>query len=311
MGIKNSAVCRICGCGVAEISRIEHLNCDYLRCASCGHEWLFADHEKDMFNYFELAQTAIYENELHGHLSPFAHYVAANLAKHRIRFLKQFLESGKVLEVGPGTGEVMFAAKKAGYEVEGVEYSRNLVKYLRLMNISTVYQGDLEQIHFGDNRFDAVLSFHVLEHVPNPERQLQRIRSVLKPAGYLILATPNSSSWDRRLMKERWTGYSVGHINLFSRRSMELMLKKTQWKIVRIYTTESPLAFLWSIKSGLKPKKRDLGLNCQETGLKKIPLPIGRALLTMVAGLTMPFRYAQSKLHLGNELLVVAQPGDF
>lgn len=300
-------ICRICGSDSVLISHIRHLKCSYYHCVSCDHEWLVTSNDGENDRYFESAQDAIYENDSHGLLSPFAHYISVNAAKDRMKFLKRFLKRGKLLEVGPGGGEVILAAKKEGFVVQGVECSENLANRLELLTASTIYHGTLESIDFGSTKFNAVLSFHVLEHVPNPVKHLQCTSTIVTPGGYLILATPNSSSWDRSIFKKRWTGYTIGHLNLFSRRSIELTLRRAGWKNLNITTNESALALLWSIKSAFKPKRRDFKSNCKESGLKKVPLHLGRTFLTGFACFTAPFRYTQSKLNAGNELLVIAQ----
>lgn len=43
---------------------------------------------------------------------------------------------------------------------------------------------------FKDNSFDTVVSFEVLEHIPNPFKVFNEISRVLKPKGTLILTTP-------------------------------------------------------------------------------------------------------------------------
>jgi ubiquinone/menaquinone biosynthesis C-methylase UbiE len=43
----------------------------------------------------------------------------------------------------------------------------------------------------GDNTFDTVICFQVIEHIENDNRLLQEIKRVLKPGGSLFLTTPN------------------------------------------------------------------------------------------------------------------------
>lgn len=49
---------------------------------------------------------------------------------------------------------------------------------------------DIHQMPFEDNRFDAVLCNHVLEHVTDDIKAMSEIRRVLKPGGWAIMQIP-------------------------------------------------------------------------------------------------------------------------
>jgi SAM-dependent methyltransferase len=49
---------------------------------------------------------------------------------------------------------------------------------------------DIHQMPFEDNRFDAVLCNHVLEHVQDDIKAMSEIRRVLKPGGWAIMQIP-------------------------------------------------------------------------------------------------------------------------
>lgn len=49
---------------------------------------------------------------------------------------------------------------------------------------------DGKTLPFGDNYFDACVSFEVFEHVFNPEAVLAELKRVLKPGGFLLITTP-------------------------------------------------------------------------------------------------------------------------
>lgn len=55
---------------------------------------------------------------------------------------------------------------------------------------------DLEKADFkiNDNVVDIVTSIAVIEHLYNPERYLMEIYRILKPGGYFLLTTPNTSA---------------------------------------------------------------------------------------------------------------------
>lgn len=300
--------CKMCGSIYISWVHPKALNYSYFRCLTCRHEWLNIPTDSEGENHFESIQKVYYEDDLHYLFSPFSHYISANLARKRIGIVKKWLKSGRLLEIGPGTGEMIIAAKKEGFDIQAVEYSNVFVKHLQSVTDTTIYHGLLESVDFGESTFDGILSFHVLEHVPDPVNHLQHAFKLTKPGGYLILATPNASSWDRHIFKNRWIGYSPGHLNLFLKDSIKLCMERAGWSILRIDTFESSLDFLWSIKAAIRPKKfEEMSVSQAGSNLRRIPLQLGRIILLFFGALTLPLRFIQQQSGGGNELFIIAQ----
>lgn len=55
--------------------------------------------------------------------------------------------------------------------------------------------GDATRLLFPDSSFDAVTMFDVLEHIPDDQAAIAEVLRVLKPGGFLLISTPNSSIW--------------------------------------------------------------------------------------------------------------------
>ena len=55
--------------------------------------------------------------------------------------------------------------------------------------------GDATQLPFPAASFDAVTMFDVLEHIPNDHCAVAEAFRVLKPNGFLMVSTPDSSTW--------------------------------------------------------------------------------------------------------------------
>jgi len=51
-------------------------------------------------------------------------------------------------------------------------------------------KNDITNLEFKDNYFDAILCYHVLEHVENDRKALSEMLRVLKPSGWAILQSP-------------------------------------------------------------------------------------------------------------------------
>ncbi len=97
---------------------------------------------------------------------------------------------GKLLDVGCGTGDFLDLARQQGWEVTGTEYSeyaaaRGQARGLRIA------QGEVWEARFGGDTFDLVTCWHVIEHVTDPRQVVREMYRVLRPGGWLFLATPN------------------------------------------------------------------------------------------------------------------------
>ncbi|MBI3043004.1 MAG: methyltransferase domain-containing protein [Betaproteobacteria bacterium] len=52
-------------------------------------------------------------------------------------------------------------------------------------------RGDATGLEFGDEEFDFVYSYHVLEHIPHYMKALAEMHRVLRPGGAYLVGTPN------------------------------------------------------------------------------------------------------------------------
>jgi SAM-dependent methyltransferase len=113
------------------------------------------------------------------------------------------LESGRVLEVGCGSGLFLRCLADAGYVVEGAETSKVDAEHARERLGLTVHHGTVEDLALPAGRFDAVLLLYVLEHIPDPARTLAEIRRILVPGGSVVLGLPVLDSGQGRLLGAR------------------------------------------------------------------------------------------------------------
>jgi SAM-dependent methyltransferase len=119
------------------------------------------------------------------------------------------LQSGlKVLEIGCGRGTLLHRLSGRGIDAVGVEISPDRIAESRqLYEGLRIYQTSGTELPFPDEAFDVVLSFDVLEHIPDTDRHLAEVRRVLKPSGWLLLQTPNK--WTNAIFETiRWRSLS-------------------------------------------------------------------------------------------------------
>jgi 2-polyprenyl-3-methyl-5-hydroxy-6-metoxy-1,4-benzoquinol methylase len=69
--------------------------------------------------------------------------------------------------------------------------------------------------------------YHVLEHVPDVEKQKEKILELLQPNGVLILALPNYESFDAKFYGKYWAGYDVPrHLFHFNKKAVRSLFEK-------------------------------------------------------------------------------------
>ncbi|MCR4368891.1 MAG: class I SAM-dependent methyltransferase [archaeon] len=110
--------------------------------------------------------------------------------KARAELLAGFVPNAArtMLEVGPGTGNNMLAAKKRGILVEGVEINKKAAQSAQKKGLS-IYNSSLEDFRT-NKKYDVILAADVLEHIEDDGAALKKIKKMLNKDGRLVLTVP-------------------------------------------------------------------------------------------------------------------------
>ena len=146
-----------------------------------------------------------------------------------------------VLEIGTGEGYGGNLLRTKGLHLIGTDLSMQALRHAREVYARIPFcAADGMALPFPAAMFDAIVSFQVVEHVPQVSRYLREAGRVLKPGGLLILTTPNRNL--RLLPFQRpWNPY---HLREYTARGLARALQRhfRQVAILGVSATSQILA---------------------------------------------------------------------
>jgi len=151
-----------------------------------------------------------------------------------------FVTKGSLLEIGSSVGLFLEEARSRGWEVCGIEPSRWATEQAAARGLA-VFNGTLDEFGAEGRLFDVVASWDVWEHLQDPVGALERAYELLKPGGLLVLTTVNMGSIMAKLLRGRWPWFMRMHLHYFTRQSLEEMVRRAGFEVLRISTQSKTL----------------------------------------------------------------------
>lgn len=180
-----------------------------------------------------LFYTGFYLNE--DELSPPA-FVNTRLEEITAQFAP-YRKSNRLLDIGCGAGNLLQAARKNGWNSQGLDVSAGAVKHVREQGFE-VFEGELGDAAFPAGHFDVVTAAELLEHLFDPRPLLQEVARILRPGGLFWTTTPHARGLSARVLGLRWRCvWPPEHLQLFSVRGLTKLLRDAGFRELRINTT--------------------------------------------------------------------------
>jgi len=108
--------------------------------------------------------------------------------------IERHRSSGRLLDIGCGTGLFLAVARRRGWEPYGIDDCSEATTHARDHFGLDVWDGEFAQVQTGGKTFDAITMWDIIEHARQPVELLEAARSVLAPGGIVGISTPNQRS---------------------------------------------------------------------------------------------------------------------
>jgi len=199
-----------------------------LSCTSCGHASGLLLRARDLnrktsshqFAYYRcfacglVSQYPIPENMSVYYPSDYPQYAIpptldefkeeAIATRSRVSFVQDFVSTGKLLEIGAGYGAFSYMAQQNGFEVQAVEMDSSCCNYMKKIGIRAICTSSLESMDSLLGEFDAIVLWHVIEHLENFRKAITVLSRHLTPSGLLVICSPNPASLQFKLFRRFW-----------------------------------------------------------------------------------------------------------
>ena len=158
-------------------------------------------------------------------------------AERRFNSHLKYVADKNIVDFGCGSGEFLNLVKPFCNEIIGIELQKDYVNFLNSKNIKCI--SNISGIE--NNSIDTVVSFHVIEHLPDPIKILSELGVKLKSGGTIIIEVPHANDFLLTYLKnENFKNFTLWsqHLVLHTRESLNLTLIEAGYQNIQIYGTQ-------------------------------------------------------------------------
>ena len=208
-------------------------------CSGCGFRFTVnAEDEENIGRYYQSENYISHSNTSKGLVNAVYHRVRNYMLGRKRRLIEKAtgMKTGKILDVGAGTGFFLNEMKNTGWQVSGTEKSADARAFSQ-KEFGLEIDEPKQLFQFEKEKFDAITLWHVLEHIHRLDENMETFSRLLKPEGKLIIAVPNHTSYDARHYKHFWAAWDVPrHLWHFGPEQMKQFGEKHGFRLHSLHT---------------------------------------------------------------------------
>jgi len=209
-------------------------------CIDCGFRFTNPrPDEKEILRYYDSPDYIAHDSGKRTLMQSIYTTIRKISLRNKYTIVKKYSNGKALLDIGCGTGEFLNYCRKMNFSTTGIEPNEKARNFAGEEFGLTIFD-ETGLNNFSPAAFDVITMWHVLEHVHKLNERIQRIYQLLKPGGTLIIAVPDSDSWDAVKYKNFWAAYDLPrHLYHFTQDSLKKLVNKNGFSV----TTIIPLKF--------------------------------------------------------------------
>lgn len=211
------------------VEDVQRFNRDIYRCGDCTFSFIYPMYSNE--DYQELYNQSghkMFMQQTEGYQSKeilkgvFPHweslYRELGIHEWRDAFIQKHGRAPKLLDFGCGTGRLLYAFNKMGFDVLGVETDANACEFIANELKMPVKNCTFFELN-ADDKFDFIILSNVIEHVDDPIDFMKSAKNYLSSDGAILIETPWAE--DSGVYEQRYR--DIYHTLFFNHLSLYIM----------------------------------------------------------------------------------------
>lgn len=179
-----NSICPYCHCEGKYLFQI--LSRCYHRCPDCDLIYIYK-----VNNHEDKTRVEFYRDEYYKmYADDQRDGYRLGLYCHILDLIESRKACGKLLDVGTGIGLFIKKAQERGWQIYGIEPSKESSVMAKELVGEKIFNGTLKE-YKGDRDFDAISFINVLDHSSEPWQEFEYAIKQIKPQGLIYLRFPN------------------------------------------------------------------------------------------------------------------------
>ncbi|MGA1869806.1 MAG: class I SAM-dependent methyltransferase [bacterium] len=262
-----------------------------MKCRNCELQFIYPlPSPDDLYKIYQKDYYKAWGNEYNDHTIT---TLKEKFYQSILECVEKYRQPGPLLDAGCAFGHSFAVAMRKGWEPFGVEISSEAYKIAESKFPSRITFGDYSKVKLNESSYDLVLMLDFLEHTPDLIETMMKTHKVLKPGGLVAIVIPDINSVSARLMREYWIHIKLEHLYYLSRKTLEILIAKTGFRVIWCKTVYKPINLLYF-----------------ESQIKKYELPCHSMILKLLDFLKGITPHWMQRLNISlpqGELLALAQ----
>jgi 2-polyprenyl-3-methyl-5-hydroxy-6-metoxy-1,4-benzoquinol methylase len=164
-------------------------------------------------------------------------HITMNRYDELLKVFEKYKVNNNIIDVGAGDGHFIGLAKKKGWNAFATEFDDISVQLCMEKEV-IVHKGKLNTANYSKNYFDIIYSAEVIEHINNPQEEINNFRQILRTGGIVYITTPNYNSISRKILKSKWNVFNYPeHLSYYTPNTLTKLFEAHGFKKVSIETT--------------------------------------------------------------------------